>query len=70
MYLLCHLFLRYFPLQPFKSVQCKNKFRKVLNKDLVTKIRSTEFAVFRPAKPEHLFRESFFPQGNRTLQPE
>ena len=70
MYLLCHLFLRYFPLQPFKSVQRKNKFCKVLNKGLVTKISSTEFAIFRPAKSEHLFRENFFPQGNRILQPE
>ena len=54
-----HLFFHYFPLQPFKSVHRENKFREVLNEDPVTKISSTEFAVFRPAKSEHWFRGNF-----------
>ena len=45
----------YFPLQPSRSVHRVNKFRE----DPVTKISSTEFAVFGPAKPEHSFLESF-----------
>ena len=61
MYLLCELFFHYFPLQPFKSVHRENKFRKVLNKDPVTKTSSIEFAVFRPATPEHSLREYFCP---------
>ena len=62
MYLLRKFFFDYFPmqpLQPLQSVHHKNKFREVLNKDPVTKIRSTEFAVFGPAQPEHLFNENF-----------
>ena len=57
-----------FPWQPFQSVHCENKFREVLNKDPVTKISSTEFAVFGPALREYLFRENFCPQNDRTLQ--
>ena len=55
------LFFHYFPLQPFQSVHRQNKFREDLNKDPVTKIRSTEFAVFGPAQPEYSFRENFCP---------
>ena len=40
------LFFHYFPLQPFQSVYRENKFREVPNKDPVTKISSTEFAIF------------------------
>ena len=49
-----------FPLQPFQSVHRDNKFREVLNKDPVTKISSTEFAVFGQALPEYSFRSSNF----------
>ena len=52
MYLLCELFFHHFPLQPFQSVHRENKFREVLNKDPVTEISSTGFAVFVPAQPE------------------
>ena len=55
------LFFHYFPLQPFQSVHRENKFREVPNKDPVTKISSTEFAIFGPAQPEHSFRENFCP---------
>ena len=55
------VFFHYFPLQPSQSVHCENKFYQVLNKDLVTKISSAEFAVFGPAQPEHSFRGNFFP---------
>ena len=48
MYLLCELFFHYFSLQPLKSVHRENKFREILNKYPVTKISSTEFAVFEP----------------------
>ena len=58
---LCQLVLRYFPLQPFQSVHRENKFCVVLNKDPVTKISSTEFAVFGQALPEYSFRENFCP---------
>ena len=68
MYILCELFFHYFPLQPFQSVHRENKFRQVLNKDPVTKISSTEFAVFGQALPECSFRENFCSQGDRTLQ--
>ena len=47
------LFFHYFYLKPFKSVHHENKFREVLNKDPVAKISSTEFAVFRHARPDH-----------------
>ena len=53
------IFFRYFSLQPFQSVHCENKFCEVLNKDPVTKISSTEFAVFGPVQPEHSFHENF-----------
>ena len=55
MCLLCELFFHYFPLQPLKSVHRENEFREVLNKDPVTKISSTEFAVFEPARHEHFW---------------
>lgn len=56
----CELFLHDLPLQSFKYVHHKNKFRDVLNKDPLTKISSTEFAVIEPAKAENLFRENFW----------
>ena len=59
-----------FPLQPFESFHRENKFRKVLSKDPVTEISSTEFAVFRPARPKHSPPRRFLPLGNRTFQPE
>ena len=49
------------PLQPFESFHRENKFREVLNKDPVVEISSTEFAVFRPAKPEHSPLRKFLP---------
>ena len=49
------------PLQPFESFHRENKFREVLNKDPVVKISSTEFAVFRTAKPEHSPLRKFLP---------
>ena len=62
--------LSLFLFNPFKYVHRKNKFREVHNKDSVTKISSTKFAVFGPSKPEHLFHENFCPKDNRRLQPE
>ena len=62
-------FFYYFYLESFKSTHRKIKFREGLNKDRVTKISSTEFIDFGPAKPKHLFFENFCPKGNRTLQP-
>ena len=59
MELLCNLVIYYFPLQPFKSVHRENKFREVLNKAPVTKIISTKFAIFGPAKPEPSFLRTF-----------
>ena len=53
MYLLWELFYHYFSLQPFKCAH--RKFRQVHNKDPVTKISSTKFAVFGPAKSQHSF---------------
>ena len=58
----------YFPWEPFQSIHRENKFREVLNKDPVTKISSTEFAVFGPALPEYSFRKNFCPQGDRTAR--
>ena len=55
-------------MQPFQFVRRENKVHEVLNKNPVTKIRSTEFAVFGQALPEYSFRENFCPQGDRTLQ--
>ena len=55
------LFFHYFPLQTFQSVHRENKFREVVNKDPVTKISSTEFAVFGQALPKYSFRENFCP---------
>ena len=46
-------FFIYFILEPFQSVHGETKFLEVLNKDPVTKISSTEFAVFGQALPEH-----------------
>ena len=51
MYFLCELFSHYFPLQPFQSVHRENKLREVLNKDPVTKISSTEFAILGQPNP-------------------
>ena len=56
-----YFFIIFFYIQPFKSVHHENRFREVLNKDPVTKISSTEFAVFVPTKPKHSFRENFCP---------
>ena len=44
-------FFHYFALQLFQSVHHENKFREVLYKNPVTKISSTEFAVFGQLNP-------------------
>ena len=54
-----YFFIIYFPLQSFKYVHHEIKSSDVLNKDPVTQMSSTEFAVVGPAKAKHSFRKNF-----------